>query len=67
MIFHTVGLVKGLMEKAKTSTGLEVTVDILDKVYQTGRKYAADFKETIKLVFDEVLPKWNYRAIPSGP
>ena len=67
VIFHTVGLVKGLMEKAKTSTGLEVTVDILDKVYQTGRKYAADFKETMKIVFDEVLPKWNYRAIPSGP
>ena len=67
MIFHTVELVKGLMEKAKTSTGLEVTVDILDKVYQTGRKYAADFKETMKIVFDEVLPKWNYRAIPSGP
>ena len=67
VIFHTVGLVKGLMERAKTSTGLEVTVDILDKVYQTGRKYAADFKETMKIVFDEVLPKWNYRAIPSGP
>lgn len=67
VIFHTVGLVKGLMEKAKTSTGLEVTVDILDKVYQTGRKYAADFKETMKIVFDEVLPQWNYRAIPSGP
>jgi hypothetical protein len=55
------------MEKAKTSTGLEVTVDILDQVYQTGRKYAADFKETMKIVFDEVLPKGNYRAIPSGP
>jgi hypothetical protein len=67
VIFHTVELVKGLMEKAKTSTGLEVTVDILDKVYQTGRKDAADFKETMKIGFDEVLPKWNYRAIPSGP
>jgi hypothetical protein len=25
------------------------------------------FKETMKIVFDDVLPKWNYRAIPSGP
>ena len=24
------------------------------------------FKENMKIVFDEVLPKWNYRAIPSG-
>ncbi len=62
-----VQLVKELMEKAKTSTGLEVTVDTLDKVYQTGRKYAADFKETMKIMFDDILPKWNYRAIPSGP
>ncbi len=66
VIFHTVELVKGLMERARTATGLEVTVDILDKVYQTGRKYAADFKETMRIVFDDVLPKWNYRAIPSG-
>jgi len=67
MIFQSVGLVKTLMETARTSTGLEVTVDILDKVYQTGRKYAADFRETMRIVFDEVLPKWNYRAAPSKP
>ena len=66
MIDHTIELVKELMEGAGTSTGLGVTVAILDKVYQTGRKYAEDFKETMKIAFDEVLPKWNYRAIPSG-
>ena len=67
VIFESVGLVKELMEKAGTSTGLRVTVDILERVYQTGRKYAAGFKEGMKIVFDEILPKWNYRAIPSGP
>ena len=66
VIFESVELVKELMEKARTSTGLQVTVDILDKVYQTGRKYAEGFKEDMKIVFDEVLPKWNYRAVPSG-
>jgi hypothetical protein len=45
-------------------TGLGVTVRLLDKVYQTGRKYAVDFKHTMKIVFDDYLPKWNYRAIP---
>jgi hypothetical protein len=29
-----------------------------------GRKYAADFKKVIPIVFDVHLPKWNYRAIP---
>ena len=66
VIFEGVELVKELMEKAKTSTGLRVTVEILDKVYQTGRKYEVGFKEDMKIVFDEILPKWNYRAIPSG-
>jgi Rhodopirellula transposase DDE domain len=67
VIFESVELVKELMEKAKTRTGLQVTVDIIDKVYQTGRKYVEGFKENMKIVFDEILPKWNYRAIPTDP
>ena len=65
VIFKSVDLVKELMEKAKTSTGLRVTVDILDKMYLTGRKYAEGFKKTMRIVFDDILPKWNYRAVPS--
>ena len=65
VIFESVALVKELMERAKTSTGLRVTVEIVDKVYQTGRKYADGFKKEMKIVFDEILPKWNYRAVPS--
>ena len=53
------------IERAKTSTGLRVTVSILNKVYETGRKYAEGFKENLKIVFDDYLPKWNYRAIPA--
>lgn len=66
VVFHTVQLVKGLIEKTQTSTGLRVTVDIMDKVYEIGRKCAKGFKENMKIVFDEFLPKWNYRAIPSA-
>jgi hypothetical protein len=64
VVFHTVQTVKRLMEKTQTSTGLGVTVDIIDKVYEIGRKCAKGFKETMKIVFDDVLPKWNYRAVP---
>ena len=64
VIFTSVELVKELMEKANTQTGLRVLVQIMDKVYQTGRQVAADFKERMRIVFDEVLPQWNYRAIP---
>ena len=64
VIFHTVDIAQQFIERAKTTTGLRVTVRILDKVYQAGRKYAADFKQNMKIVFDDHLPKWNYRAVP---
>lgn len=66
VIFHTVEIAKQFIERAKTSTGLSVTVSILDKVYATGRKYAEGFKEHLKILFDDHLPKWNYRAIPQS-
>jgi hypothetical protein len=64
VVFHTVDIAKQFIERAKTTTGLRVTVSILEKVYATGRKYAQGFKENMKIVFDEHLPKWNYRVIP---
>lgn len=66
VIFENVQLVKELIEKTKTSKGLKVTVQVIDKVYETGRKVADDFKENIQIVFDEYLPQWNYRAVPNG-
>jgi hypothetical protein len=65
VVFHTVEIVKELVAKTKTSTGLKVTVDVIDKVYEVGRKCSKGFKETMRLIFDEHLPKWNYRAIPA--
>ena len=64
VIFHTIEIAKQFIERAKTTTGLKVTVSFLNKVYETGRKYATDFKATMQIVFDKHLPKWNYRALP---
>jgi hypothetical protein len=67
ILFDSVATVKRLLEKTNTATGLGVVVEILDKVYQTGRSYTEGFKETMKILFDDLLPKWNYRAVPSRP
>ncbi len=56
---------KYYIEKTETTTGLKVVVRIMEKVYQTGRKYAKDFKKTMTIQFDDHLPKWNYTAIPN--
>jgi hypothetical protein len=64
VVFTSVALVKQLMQKARTRTGLQVVVDVLDKVYETGRRVAEEVKEALHLVRDDFLPKWNYRILP---
>jgi Rhodopirellula transposase DDE domain len=64
VIFQTLEIVQHYIAKTETTKGLKVTVNILDKVYETGRKCASDFKKNMKIVFDKVLSKWNYRAVP---
>jgi hypothetical protein len=64
VIFGTLETVRYSMSKTESSTGLKVEVSILEKVYATGCKCAAGFKKTMKIVFDKILPKWNYRAVP---
>ena len=66
VVFKSVELVKSLMEKTRTSKGLRVTVNVIDKVYQTGRKVTADFKDNMTIKFDEFLSKWNYTALPNA-
>jgi hypothetical protein len=66
VIFETVEVVKDLMEKAKTKTGLQVFATVLDKVYKTGRKVTEGFKETMEILFDDYLPQWNYTAKPQS-
>ena len=61
---ETIETAKHYIEKTETTTGLNVVVRIIDKVYETGRKYAEDFKAMMTIKFDKHLPKWNYTAIP---
>lgn len=65
VVFDSLETVKQLMAKTRTRTGLEVVVETVDKIYQTGRQYAQDFKQTMTIAFDSHLPKWNYTAAPS--
>ena len=66
VIIRNIELVKELMAQTSTTTGLTVTVEIIDKVYDLKRKVADGFKETMRIVFDKVLPQWNYTAVPIG-
>lgn len=64
VIFDSHETVKNLMGKAKTNSGLKVLSNIIDKVYQTGKKVAQDFQKNMNIIFDESLPQWNYVVKP---
>jgi hypothetical protein len=64
VVFTSVSLVKQLVERTSTSSGLSVTADILDRIYETGRKAASHFKSSLQFAADSVLPKWNYVLSP---
>lgn len=64
VIFESIEMVKDLMAKASTKTGLKVFATILDNVYQTGRKATKTFRNQMPIIFDQYLPKWNYVAHP---
>lgn len=63
VIFKTVEQVRHYMAKTTTHTGLSVAVNILEKIYQKGRKVAEGFKNSMRIVFDNILPRFNYRAL----
>lgn len=64
VIFDTVQTALDLIATAKTQTGLKVFATVIDKVYQTGLKATENFKDTMQIVFDEILPEWNYTVQP---
>jgi hypothetical protein len=65
MLFDVLDNVVWLMRKASTTTGLKTTVNVIRRAYETGRKVPQGFKKSMPLLFDKLLPRWNYRAAPT--
>ena len=66
MILISHVFMKELIEKTTTKAGLKVFACIFNKVYETGRKVVKGFKESMRIVFDKHLGKWNYVAMPKA-
>jgi Rhodopirellula transposase DDE domain len=66
VVFESVPLVKQLIERTQTSTGLRVTVDIINRVYETGRKAAEHLKASLKIVFDPIFPQMELHDLSAG-
>ena len=55
VVFESVELVQDLISRTHATTGLSVTTSILDRVFETGRKVAADFFATCRIIRDSAL------------
>ena len=64
VVFDSAATVKQLMERTQTQAGLSVTVDIMEKVYESGRKACQHLKSMRRITWDSILPKWNYVLSP---
>ena len=60
-------MVRELIEKTHTSTGLWVRAHVLDKVYPKGKKCSDKWKEQApkRILRDSLLPDWNYCVPPA--
>jgi Rhodopirellula transposase DDE domain len=67
VVFTTLELIRRKMAETRTETGLRATVEILSGEYPTGEKAPIGYKKAMRIVFDEDLPAWNYRAVPKKP
>ena len=64
VLFDSLSTVTNLMSRTATQTGLSVTVRVLEKLYETGRKASESFKANMPIDFDDTLPRYNYRLTP---
>ena len=53
------------MAKTTTRTGLSVAANIIQNAYEKGRTLIEGFKKTMRILFDNILPRYNYRAVPT--
>ncbi len=66
MLFETLDTVTELMRKAITSTGLRTTVNVIRRMYESGRNATNEMKAFVRSTvnFADVLPNWNYTITP---
>lgn len=64
VILANIALMRELVEKTSTTTGLKVFCRICKKIYTSGKKAAADFYEKANIRFNKKLGQWNYTVNP---
>jgi len=64
IVFRSLDIVIRCLRRTRTSSGLRVTMAVLDKVYELKRRVSNHVLESPSIQFDAWLPTWNYTAVP---
>ena len=65
MVLSSVELIRDLIKKTTTKTGLKVLARITQKVYEKGKEAAADLYDKANIKFDKTLGNLNYVVSPN--
>jgi hypothetical protein len=55
---------KLILERVDNGNVKKIFVNLCDKIYETGKKASEKFMENMPVIFDEFLPRWNYKFVP---
>lgn len=61
VVFKNHDIIRKLAEQTTTKAGFRVIANINTKLYETGKKASEEFMKTMPVIFNKVLPKWNYK------
>ena len=66
VIFRRHEIVQELIENTHTETGLKVTSNIINKIYEKGKKACDTIYDNGTIIFDRVLGQLNYKIKPAA-
>ena len=65
VILVSISILKELIKKTTTKTGLKVFARVTKKIYKTGKKVASYFYDYANIKADPTLGQWNYAVNPN--
>lgn len=67
-LFDSLDRVVKLMRQASTQVGLRTTVNVIRRLYETGRNATKEIKQRLAetVQYEDLLPKWNYTLTPQS-
>jgi DDE family transposase len=67
VVLRSMEIAQQFIERTSTATGLQVLVETTKQIYQKGLKASREFLDTLPILFNKLLPEFNYTALPFDP